>query len=554
MGALKRYTTSVDGTIPVPALLYQDEEVIASQEGVGIYDGAQKSARHQTGAVHVSTHRLFYIDASHPRSRSFALDLSHVEQTDYWAGLLRSSAKVTLYLNALPRLATPGPTQGASTNTRQNPDSAFDVWECAVCSYRNPPGLSPSASMVCGLCGVPRAAMPTASVAVPAPPRARLEPPLSSSLPPASSAHRSPRAASDPPSRVETPAGHACPACTFLNHPSLPACEICGTPLPRPAAKSAPASRPTSDDEDEGSGGEAPRMIKVSFRKGGDKAFYAGLRQSLLDKAWEGPKLRRALASTSQDPSRAATPTTASRTGIHGILQDVQTTAAATQTNMEDALQDLETLQVQAREMVRYAAELNERLTALSAPSAPAAAVEPEEAAFIRSSLAQLGLQMANAPVTLDMARDERRWHEELARELAGVWGGWNRARGVALIPPATFLLVLPHLPSCTEPPVSRRTFASGLAVLHTPPYSRAAFSARLVGLLSLGTCSSLFFLAHEEQLPLGLVQDMVGEAEDAGDVCRDEAEGRVGAGARAQEVRWWANVFLGYVWDGQAD
>lgn len=28
-------------------------------------------------------------------------------------------------------------------------------------------------------------------------------------------------------------------------------------------------------------------MIKVSFRKGGDKAFYAVLRRSLLDKAWE---------------------------------------------------------------------------------------------------------------------------------------------------------------------------------------------------------------------------------------------------------------------------
>ena len=40
MSALKRYTTSVDGTIPVPALLYQDEDVMASQEGVGIYDGS----------------------------------------------------------------------------------------------------------------------------------------------------------------------------------------------------------------------------------------------------------------------------------------------------------------------------------------------------------------------------------------------------------------------------------------------------------------------------------------------------------------------------------
>jgi hypothetical protein len=37
--ALRRYTASIDGTIPVPALLYDDEELLASQDGVGIYDG-----------------------------------------------------------------------------------------------------------------------------------------------------------------------------------------------------------------------------------------------------------------------------------------------------------------------------------------------------------------------------------------------------------------------------------------------------------------------------------------------------------------------------------
>lgn len=37
--ALRRNTRSVDGTIPVQALLYNDEEVHASQDGVGIYDG-----------------------------------------------------------------------------------------------------------------------------------------------------------------------------------------------------------------------------------------------------------------------------------------------------------------------------------------------------------------------------------------------------------------------------------------------------------------------------------------------------------------------------------
>jgi len=36
---LRRYTRPVDGTIPVQALLYHDEELLASQDTVGIYDG-----------------------------------------------------------------------------------------------------------------------------------------------------------------------------------------------------------------------------------------------------------------------------------------------------------------------------------------------------------------------------------------------------------------------------------------------------------------------------------------------------------------------------------
>lgn len=167
-----------------------------------------------------------------------------------------------------------------------------------------------------------------------------------------------------------------------------------------------------------------------------------------------------------------------------GILRSVETTAATSQSNMEDALADLEALMVKWKDMVKLAQDLNERLTAVSTPAipivpgispgAPAAtlstqAVEPEEATFIRSSLAQLGLQMANAPVTQDMVQDERKWYEELAKELAGVlegsgakgvegmmrkrgiialdevWGGWNRARGVggcrSLVTPARFYL-----------------------------------------------------------------------------------------------------------------
>jgi ESCRT-II complex subunit VPS36 len=126
---------------------------------------------------------------------------------------------------------------------------------------------------------------------------------------------------------------------------------------------------------------------------------------------------------------------------------------------MTDALRDLEAIMTKARDMVRLAQDLNDRLSATassttsSSPYSSSLSTEPEEATFIRSSLSQLGLQMTNTPVTLDMIKDERKWEEELVRELADVvqvggpgkgilrgrgiigldevWGGWNRARGI---------------------------------------------------------------------------------------------------------------------------
>jgi hypothetical protein len=140
---------------------------------------------------------------------------------------------------------------------------------------------------------------------------------------------------------------------------------------------------------------------------------------------------------------------------LDGLVRGVESSAQSAQLDMDDALKDLDALMVKAREMVRLAGELNDRLTTVSELNASSGGAEPDTATFIRSSLAQLGLRMADVPVTLDMARDEKRWYEQLARELAAVlqgtggksgagmmgdrgiipldevWGGWNRVRGV---------------------------------------------------------------------------------------------------------------------------
>jgi ESCRT-II complex subunit VPS36 len=61
---------------------------------------------------------------------------------------------------------------------------------------------------------------------------------------------------------------------------------MCGTELPRAKGdlQSAPSSRPFTPDPDDD---ESPRIIKLSFRKGGDKPFYSILKSTLKSKAWE---------------------------------------------------------------------------------------------------------------------------------------------------------------------------------------------------------------------------------------------------------------------------
>jgi len=195
--------------------------------------------------------------------------LSFITMTEYYAGLLRSSPKVTCHLAGTPIALGPAEQDRAHAH--------LDGWECEVCAYRNPPGLSPAAARICALCGVPRTT-PVTSV-----PSNH----LSSSLPPSALSSSTSLLA-----RSHSSSGHkmsaiACPACTFLNYPSLRSCEICSTELPTPKGefRSAPSSRPITPDPDDDD--VQSKTIKISFRKGGDKPLYAVLKRSLRNKAWE---------------------------------------------------------------------------------------------------------------------------------------------------------------------------------------------------------------------------------------------------------------------------
>jgi ESCRT-II complex subunit VPS36 len=236
-----------------------------------------KNPDFQNGTIHITTHRLLYIDHAKPRKYSLSLSLGLIKQTEYYAGFLKSSPKVILLLtNALD--------DNASTEAAPTPlESTGSGWICSVCSYSNPPSASGTRPK-CVLCGVIQdpSMLPASSFAKSVP--------SSSSIPTQSQVMLAPQ----PQSKT---APIPCPTCTFLNHPSMRTCEICGTPLrstsaplPIPGRKSmqslstdvSPVGTPDPHGRD------AESMIKISFRKGGDKTCYASLKRTLLGKAWEG--------------------------------------------------------------------------------------------------------------------------------------------------------------------------------------------------------------------------------------------------------------------------
>jgi ESCRT-II complex subunit VPS36 len=54
--------------------------------------------------------------------------------------------------------------------------------------------------------------------------------------------------------------------------------------------------------------------------------------------------------------------------------------------------------------------------------------------------------------------------------------------------------------------------------------------------------------VAREENITVGLSAEMVAAVEADGDICRDDG----GNGVVGGELKWWVNIFVGYVWDGQ--
>ncbi|KZT58144.1 hypothetical protein CALCODRAFT_433101 [Calocera cornea HHB12733] len=507
------------------SFLYQGEELHTSQPGVGLYNGSDKAPNHQNGTMHLTSHRLLYVDEADPARQSLELPLSCIRETEGYARFLRSSPKIILYLG-YPEGEEP--TVSNNQTVEAEDISPSGSWICPICSYVNPPAVGDSRPN-CVLCGVQK-------------PDTRSAPPSRINSPSPNIATRPVDTATINDNVLEETSNGLipCPACTFLNHPYLSVCEICSTPL----KSSRPPTRPASPFPDNLSA----NMIKLSFRKGGEPQFYTVLKKVLLAKGWQTPNR--------VDEDR-------SRSGINGLLQNVKLDSEAQNEGMRASFKDLEAFMSNAKSMVEAAEALNDKLTAYERSLPPGQSIDlPEEATFIRTSLFRLGL--GTTALTKDMVKDDETYFDGLAKELVNVlqvgsngrgvmgdkgilgldevWAAWNRARGVALVPPDSLTTVIPRLATFASPPLTLRTFKSGLLTLCTPQYEPRQFQIRLCSRLNKAPATTVH-IAREESISISLATELIESVEEAGAIVRDDAANG--------ELQWWVNEFDRFVWDG---
>lgn len=519
------FLRQLDLTTALRPSLYDDETLLFVQDGVGLYEGKYKIAHYQNGHAYLTSHRVCYVDNAEPRKYCVAVDLKEIDRTEFYAGFLKSSPKITLFPKATktaqsvnspaPRYASPsdalvGHSVSSPRPTAQPPAPTRDInasWICPICSLPNsvPRNFDPSTAneytplAPCQACGIKPPLVLIVKAAI-AGMSNRPSGSLSTKMPSQHVNGNEGLHGSNQSSGLSTsiPAGQ-CPRCTFQNDPSLVSCEVCNARLQATGDRRSQIDGDIARAESPGPslsgssivGDETIETIKFSFRIGGCPTFLERLRSALVQRKW---LLQRAppVPKSAQPPSLGGsgnsvafngTPTPSSVAprvvGIAGLEQRGMALRQNNQTVIGTAFEDLEALMTSAKEVIQMAEQFARQ-------SNGALDGDSDARRLISESASALGLT-----TTKDMmgsgSSAEQLYVTELSRDLAefltddrkgvlrkeggimslvDLWQVFNRRRnGIELISPLDFEKAA-NMWDTLNLPIRLRRFKSGLLVV----------------------------------------------------------------------------------------
>lgn len=326
--------------------ILEDGEYIAFvKDKVGLYQGQQKILNRQVGRLYLTNRRIIYVDEANP-TLSMSIPISRVLSAEVIDGFLRSSAKVRISFRPLES------EEETAANKTQSTNSMID-WVCQICSFNN--HLLSNVDLDhdfpnCISCGIPPLRLFIEEIIKKGNTTAKFAP-------------------------QTTTRDDQCPKCTFINHPSLRYCELCGCELKSSVDKSlqrklhdssvASSSNIVDDgnlqphlniqlENRQETYSRDPPYIKLSFRAGGEVSFQKHIIDVLAQHRWS--RLEEAGA-INQDAKKIQPSHPNSEVihggGIHGLEQIGQQTRKQNATVLSDSLEDLDQLLNRAQDLIK---------------------------------------------------------------------------------------------------------------------------------------------------------------------------------------------------------
>ncbi|KAH8690883.1 putative vacuolar protein sorting protein [Talaromyces proteolyticus] len=596
----------LDLTTALRPSLLPDETLLFVQDAVGLYEGKFKIPSYQNGHAYLTSHRICYVATDEPRKYSVSVELKDVDRAEYQAGfVLKSSPKITIFpkpqkpsliqQHNTSQIAPSGQTLLAtqplsSRGASPAPKVVNATWVCPICSFSNtvPSNFDPTTATAstplppCLACGIkpPLATVLKATIAA-ATNRGSTN--FAPAIQPAPSQQEQTNSVStEPPKPGTTGIPLPCPRCTFLNHPSLLECEICGASLGPSSSKegtTATIQRTESPapffNQSNITNREISDSIKLSFRGGGEKTFYERLKSCLIQRKWllqnapPVPQLsqsphREAGSSPAPDRSGQSTPRP-SAVGIAGLEQRGVESRKNNELVIGNAFEDLEALMASAKQIVSLAETLaSESGVGGKGRSTEASAVLSESAAAL--NMVTTKDMLGSGAENLYLSELSRNLAEYLTDDRKGVlrkegdimslidlWALFNRTRnGVELVSPSDFQQAA-ELWDKLKLPVRLRRFKSGLLVVQPYDWSDEKIIQQLDEWLQelrmqtpsessawdwirYGCGVTAQETAQHFGWSVGVAAEELEMAEDRGVLCREEG---------IEGVRFWRNYFL---------
>ncbi|KAI1000635.1 hypothetical protein K3495_g7560 [Podosphaera aphanis] len=482
------------------------EQLLFTQDNIGLYEDKVKLVNHQNGQVYLTSHRICYVDYQEPRINSTAINLRDVGRYEFYGGFLKSSPKIVLV--SKPPKQPCIQRQSTDNLDKKSPDNAITdrrslsfatnlksttcaTWICPICTYSNPvpSDFDPTTAnertpiIPCSTCGVkpPWATVLKAVISNAAAQRTSIVSTSNQEMGPQSDALNE---SSDSRStlqstnhKINSSNSLQCPRCTFQNHPSILTCELCDAPL-KPRGFPVQAYDTSRQVESPSRLVETAThldkvIIKLSFRGGGEKNFLEKLKGSMVQRKWltngaPPVPIPNYIATGCELGTKSVEPLKVG--GIAGLEARRLHERQKNERVIGAAFEDLEALMASAEEILALAksfASSNDSATPESSAVADALGLVTTKEMFSSKSESLYITELTRNLVEF-LTDDSRAVLKKAGGiiTLVDLWARFNRARGgVELVSPNDFLKAARQC-EVLKLPLRLREFRSGVYVI----------------------------------------------------------------------------------------